>query len=522
MPSDVALVLVLLTAVVGVVVLSQRFRLPHPIVLVLAGLVFGLIPGVPEVRLDPEVVLVIFLPPLLFSAAWDTSWRDFRADITPISLLAIGLVLATTVAVAAVAHAIVPGLGWPAAFVIGAVLSPTDPVSAVSIASRLGAPRRLVTIIEGEGLVNDATALVVYSFAVTAATTGDFSLGIASATFVGVFAGSCALGLVAGWVTVQVMRRVDDASVEVTILLISPFVAYLAADALSMSGPLAVVVTGLYVSHRRASFMAPSTRLQASAVWNVGVFVLNGLLFILVGLEVRPVIESVQDQPLIQLTEEALAITLTVVVIRFVWVLVGTSLLQLVRRSGEVVGSWRTRTVIAWSGLRGAISLAAALALPLTVDGGDVFDPRDLIVFVTYVVVVVTLVGQGLTLRPLIGALGIEGGDVEERERRHGRVAVNEAALRRIDELDTADWASGAQLDRLRGHFEERLAEQRAESEDTDAHPDQDRSRVLHDVIQAQRDALVDLRDRGEISDRVAQRLERDLDLREARLGPPS
>ncbi len=492
MPADAELVIALLVAVVVLTRLASALRLPYPIVLVVGGLALGFVPALPEIQLSPDLVLVVFLPPLLFSAAWNTSWREFRADVPAIGLLAIGLVLATTILVAVVAHAVISDLGWAAAFVLGAVVSPTDPVAAVAVFDRLGVPRRVTTIVEGESLVNDAVGLVLYTFAVSALTAGTFSAGSAALEFAVVGVGSIAIGVAVGWASTRLRGRVDDAPIEITLSLLTAFGAYLLADALGWSGVLATVTAGLFASRRQAGATGAATRLEASAVWNTVVFVLNGLLFVVIGLELRPLLDGLAGTPALELLVDAGAVCATVVVVRVAWVLVGTAITRLTGRDGFI--GWRNATVISWSGLRGAISLAAALAIPLSLGDGTPNARRDLIIFVAYAVVIVTLVGQGISLPAVIRALGVEDDQLEEEEERLGRIAVAQSALARLDELAGEDWVDSGEIDRFRQRYTRVLE---TSNDDDATHDARSRHRLHREILAVERRTLLDLREQG-------------------------
>ena len=527
MSSEIQIVLALLVAVVVFASVANKVGIPYPILLVIGGLALSFIPGLPEVQLDPDVVLMLFLPPLLFSAAWNTSWRDFQANIRPISLLALGLVLATTIVVAVVAHWMIPGLPWAVAFVLGAVVSPTDPVAATAIADRLGVPRRVTTIVEGESLVNDAMGLVLYGFAVAAVTTGAFSVWDAGLRFVVGVVGAIGVGLAVGWANVWLTRRLNDAPIEITLSFLTPFAAYLLAEALSVSGVLATVSAGLFISWREADIMGPNTRLQASSVWNMVIFLLNGLLFVLIGLQLRPVLDGLTGRSFGGLLFYAVLVSLTVIVVRTLWVFTGMYLSGLVgRRDGQdPLSGWHDEAVISWSGLRGGVSLAAALALPLSIASGASFPQRDLIIFLTYGVLLVTLVGQGLSLPVLIRALGVKDDGLEQQEEEKGRIEAARSALERLDELSEEDWVGDSEVQRLRKFYNNALKRSAVLSEDTSKSEEYEdhaamRQRLVRKLLQAQRSTLVRMRNEGQISNTVMSRIERDLDLRELRLEP--
>jgi len=515
------LILILLAAVTVLVAISERTAIPYPIVLVLGGLGLALLPGVPSVQLDPDLVFRLFLPPILFSAAYFTSWRDFHANIRPITQLAIGCVLLTTVAVALVAHAVIADLSWASAFVLGAIVAPPDAVAATAIFSRLGAPRRLVTVLEGESLVNDASALVAYRFAVIAVVTGTFSLVSAAGRFTLMAAGGIAIGLLAGWLMSRIIPAIGSPPVAITASLLMPVSIYLLAEHLEVSGVLATVVAGLVHGRRGSEIFDPNIRMAGETVWNFVVFLCNALVFILIGLQLRGLRAGLEGRSTSELAVAAAALVLTVIVVRFVWVFTATYLPYLMNHpaAGDISPSWRTPLIESWAGLRGVVSLAAALALPLATDDGAPFPNRDLIIVLTYVVILATLVGQGLTLGPLVRRLGIVGGDEGLREETHARRAAAQAALDRLDEVAAEPWVPSDLAVKLRARFTHVL-EQLPESLDPSALDTEHiatHDRLRREVIQAQRSAILDLRDRGEIGDEALHRVERDLDLEELR-----
>src|SRR5947209_4899774 len=354
MSSTVTLFFSLLVAIVALTAVATRLRLPYVILLVLGGLALGFVPGLPDIKLDPELVLFLFLPPLIYSSAWLTSWREFRANLRPILLLSVGLVLATTTVVAVVAHGLI-GLPWPVAFVLGALVSPTDAVAASATAKNLGLPRRIVTVIEAESMVNDATGLVVYRFAVAVVVSGSFSLAQASLQFVLVSAGGLIIGLLVGWPLVWLHRHLDNAPLEIAITLLTPFAAYLLAEAIGVSGVLAVMAAGLYLSRQSSRFFSSNTRLQADAVWNVLVFLLNGFLFLLIGLQLHSILGTVASRAPLSLLWDALLVCLAVIIIRIVWVIPAAFSRLLARYLGsrEAAPAWRNVLILSWTGMRG-------------------------------------------------------------------------------------------------------------------------------------------------------------------------
>jgi Na+/H+ antiporter len=523
MSATVSLLFGLLVAIVALATLATRLRLSYAILLVIGGLLLGFIPGLPNIALNPELVLVLFLPPLIYSSAWLTSWREFRANLRPILQLALGLVLVTTLVIAVVAH-FIAGLSWPVAFVLGAVVSPTDAVAASATANQLGLPRRIVTVIEGESMVNDATGLVVYRFAVAAVVTGSFALWQAGLQFLLVGLGGLVLGLVIAWPVAWLHRHLDDAPIEITITLLTPYAAYLVADALQVSGVLAVLSAGLYLSRQSSRFFSSNTRLQANAVWNVLVFLLNGLLFLLIGLQLRGILAAIAGHSLLTLLWQALLISLVVIAVRLAWVFPAASLprqLSARLRARDPYPGWRPVAIVAWVGMRGGLSLAAALALPLTLTNGASFPQRDLVIFFTFGAILVTLVGQGLSLGPLIRLLGLPPDGTLDREHAKAHLVAARAALSRLDELATEEWVPEEDLAHLRAHYAHKLealtqAIDGGGGERFDGHAPL-KSRLRQEVLAAERAAVIGLRDRGRIDDETLRLVERELDLEEQR-----
>jgi NhaP-type Na+/H+ or K+/H+ antiporter len=539
---QIEIILGLLLAVAVLATLATRLGVPYPILLVLGGSALGFVPGLPPVALDPELVFLLFLPPLLYVSALFTSWRDFRANIRPISLLAVGLVLMTTFVVAAVVH-IVIGLPWAAAFVLGAIVSPTDAIAATTVAQRLGVPRRIVTILEGESLVNDATGIVAYRVAVAAVVTGAFSIWEAGLQFVVGATGGVAVGFAVGWLVVWARRHLsEDPSVQNIVSLLTPFVAYLAAEELPhslwellhdlvgipadlhFSGVLSVVTTGLYLGRKGPYIISSGTRLQGYATWELITFLLNGLIFILIGLQLDSVVEGLDEYTAVQIVSYAVLVSLTVILVRMIWVFPATYVprwaIRLIRER-DPSPPWRSVSVIAWTGMRGVISLAAALALPLQTAAGAQFPDRDLIIFLTFCVILATLVVQGLSLPVLIRVLGLEDDHIGDKEETHGRIQVAEAAIERLDELKDEDWVREDTTERIRGMYTYRR-NRFASRFDGDPDGVEERSaayqRLMVELLGAQRQRLVRMRDEGSIGDEVMHRIERDLDLEESRL----
>jgi monovalent cation/hydrogen antiporter len=519
-------IVALFVAVAGLNVLARRLSVPYPIPLVIGGLALGFLPGMPEIELDPELVLAIFLPPLLYSAAFFSDLHALRTGVRPISLLAIGLVLATTGAVAVVGHEVM-GLSWAMAFALGAIVSPTDPVAATAIMRRLGAPRRIVNIIEGESLVNDATALVAYRIAVGAAVGGGFSAAEAGLEFVGTAAGGIAVGLAVGFVVGELRRRLDDPASENAISLLTAYAAFIPAEQLHVSGVLAAVTCGVYMGWRAHEFASAETRLQGFAAWEILTFMLNAALFILIGLQLQVILGEIDGHGTAELIGYAALVSAVVIGARFAWLFTVPYLIRMLdrrpqqreRRTGP-----RERVVAAWSGLRGAVSMAAALALPLETDAGAALPDRDVVLFVTFALILVTVVGQGLTLPALIRRLGLrEDGSEEQAEEVRARVEAAKAALERLDALAIEDWVREDTLERARGLQQFRIRRFKARAgyvEDGEGIEDRSQAyqRLMRELYTVQRGALVRLRNSGTISNDVMHRLQRELDLEESRL----
>jgi Na+/H+ antiporter len=509
----------LLVAVAGLAAASRAMGIPYPIVLVLGGLVLGFVPIVPEAQLDPSLVLVLFLPPLLYSAAYFASLRDLRADIRSISLLAVGLVAFTAAAVAVAAHALIDGLPWAGAFALGAIVAPTDPVAATAIARRLDAPRRTINILEGESLINDGSALVLYRVAV-AAVGGSFSLAEAGAQFVLGALGGIAIGLAVGWVVAEVRRRLDDPPIEVTISLLSGYAGYVPAERAGCSGVLAAVTVGIYVGWRAPEISTARMRLTGASVWEILTFLLNALLFVLIGLQLPRVLDGLAGEPVGRLALAAVSVSLVVIACRLAWVHVSTTVIRALDRrpsQRERRSGWRQRTILGWSGMRGSVSLAAALALPAD------FPARDELLLVTFAVILATLVLQGLTLPAVIRWAGVHDDGGDAREDLLARRRATAAALDRIEELTGEEWTYDDTLERMRRLYEyrtRRLGARAGETEGGDGyeHRALKYQKVVRSVLDAQRRAVVELRNHGEISNEVMHRIERELDLEDERL----
>jgi Na+/H+ antiporter len=513
------LVLGLLIAVAALVTIARRVGIAYPILLVMGGLVLGFVPGVPAVRVDPDVIFLLVLPPLLYIAAYFTPVRNLRANLGTISSLAVGLVIASAVAVAMVTHALMPGLPWAAAFALGAIVAPPDAVAATALTSRLAVPRQIVTILEGESLLNDATALTIYSIALAVAAGRAFTANTAVVTFAVAMVGGCAIGVAVGWIVARIRARIEDTPVEMTISLLTPFAAFLPADRLDASGVIATVAAGLYLGHRGSQIMGADARMTGRALWETLTFLLNGFVFIVMGFEVPLLLRTLTPRTAVHFVAIGVAITVVLVVVRALWIFTSVFVFQRLHGQRDAFGC---SLVLSWAGMRGVVSLAAALALPITLPGGAPFPGREALVMITLTVIVLTLLGQGLTLPGLIRRLGL-GKDAGLREEEaRARQRLLEAATRRLDELDTVWPGHRPLLDQLREtyrHRSEHVERQRHPSEGDE----EDRELIEHreirrTVIDAEREALLRLRTEGEITEEVLRDLERELDLEERRM----
>jgi Na+/H+ antiporter len=484
------------------------------------GALLGLIPNLPQFPFDPQLIMVIVLPPVLYQAALLTSWTDFKANIRPISLLAIGLVIATTLAVGIAFKWMVPSVPWAAAFVLGAIISPPDAVAATTILSRLNIPRHVVTILEGESLVNDASGLVIYKLAIVAVLTGAFSFAEASTQFALVSAGGVAIGMIVAFVYIAIHRRLGDPFIEVITVLTIPYAAYIAAESMHVSGVLAVVASGLVRGRYAPEIVSAEMRIMARSVWNVLVFILNSLIFILIGVQMSDVLDHLNQYSLPHLLMLGTVISLVAILVRFAWVFPVAYLPRwLSGRLHEKAPKPRNRelAIISWCGMRGIVSLAAALALPATLPNGQPFPARDLIIFLTFFAIATTLVGQGLTLTPLIRKLKVGVDWSMDEELQHVRTAMSAAAIAAIDvhmqqALAPAEWA-----DQLRIEIANRV-DMTASGGLEQTPKDALLLQVRRAAIKAERKELIRLWRENEISDEVMRHQEEILDYQEAQL----
>jgi Na+/H+ antiporter len=522
--NPVYLVVCLLIVLAALVNVARRLDISYPIVLVLGGLLLALFPRLPEIRLEPEIVFLVFLPPLLYWDALNSSWRDFRDNRRPIALLAIGLVLASTVAVMLVAHFMLQ-FPWPAAFVLGAVLGPTDTVAAAAILERFSLPRRLMSVLRGESLLNDALALVLYETAVHVTQTRMYVLGSVSTGFVLAAAGGVAIGLVVGWAMLRIQRLTSDPLVRSTIGLLTGFAAYLPADALHVSGVLAVVSAGLYLGWEDPRIMSAKTRLQSIATWEVLTFLLNGLLFILIGLQLRTIVNSLSVESYGVITYGCLLVSGTVILVRILWVFISAYVSRALSgrlRARGLYPAWHDPVLISWMGIRGGISLAAALAIPTSLANGLPFPRRNEILILTFAVILVTLVLQGLSLPYLLRWLNFPADSVERAEEQRARETMATVALQFLASTPKEDEARRRAVGHLQDSYRNRAEGLDRAYEAPQGIPETGYLNQIdsleRELIRLQRSALIDLRDRGAISDGVLRRLQVLLDLEEARL----
>ena len=520
----VELAALLFAVVIGLGALARRLVIPYPILLVIGGVLLGFVPGLPPVRLDPSLIFFVFLPPILFSAAYFTSFRDFRRNFRSITLLALGLVAATTAVVAAVAHAVVPGLNWAGAVALGAIVSPPDAVAAVAILRRLRIPHRVVVILEGESLVNDASALILYRTAVAAMVTGAFSLTEAMGHFVLAAVGGIAIGLAVAALATLTLRWIWDSMSEIAVTLLAPYVAWILAERVGASSVLACVAGGLLSRRIWTTAVSPTTRLQARAVWDLLIFALNGGIFILIGLQLRTLVQTVGPEELRPLVWQGLAVSVAAIGIRLVWVPIAAWLPRQIPSVGarDPLPAWQNLAIVGWTAMRGVVSLAAAMALPFVTADGRPLPLREQIILLTFAVILVTLVFQGLTLGPLVRWLGLPEDRTLEREEVQARDQAVRAALKRLSELQQREVGVEEQLEDLRRHYEDRarvIAERQADVAPSSSLADAAFKRARHETLTAERLALVSLRDDGAISDEVLLELEQELDLEAARFG---
>ncbi|GAA4302854.1 Na+/H+ antiporter [Compostibacter hankyongensis] len=525
--ENVGIIIMLLFGIAFLGVLSNKYRFPFPVILVLSGLLISLIPGLPSINLNPDIVFIIFLPPLLYGAAWNTNWLSFKSAIRPISFAAIGLVLLTTGLVGIIAHALIPGLGWPLSFLLGAIVSPPDAVAATSVTKGLGLSPRIITILEGESLVNDASGLIAYKYALTAVMAGNFVLWQAGLNFLLVVAAGIGIGLAIGYVMYLVHKKfICDPIIEVTLTFLTPFTSYLIAEHFHFSGVLAVVTTGLYLSFRSSEIFSHQSRIMTYSVWEVVIFILNSLIFILIGLQLRGVVRGISAYSPGALARYAIVISAVVILIRFVWIIPAALLPQYFNRRVPEKDKLdaRNMVVFGWAGMRGVVSLAAALALPPTLLNGAAFPNRDLVIFLTFCVILSTLVLLGFTLPWVVRRLKIMPYSiaVEEYEIRNFIVSHT---ITHIEE--TLSLLPDALLHNIKSKYEVKYnrlqksdlpANYFGQGKTLEGKIFNEFSKLQIDLINVERENLQKLHRSGQAGEEITRKIERELDLEETRL----
>ncbi len=521
-------ILILLLAVISVVALiAKRLQIPPAILLVITGVGLALIPGLPSLQLAPDLVLLLVLPPIIYWDAVKMSWKEFRFNLRPIALLAIGCVVFTTVAVATATHFLL-GFPWAAGFVLGAIISPPDSVAPLAIARRMQLPRRLLVVLEGEGLANDATALVLYRFAVMAVSAGSFSFATAAGSFVAIVAGEVIWGIGVGWLWLRLRRWVRDPGIEIMLSILTPFMAYWPPEQLGGSGVLATLAAGLYVSWNGLRLIPAATRLPGAVFWDFLTYLIEGMVFLITGLQARTLVPSLRHYSLAELSMAALVVCVVVILARFIWMYPATYLprwlFPAIRRR-DPYPPWQHPFLLAFTGIRGIVSLAAALAIPFTVADGSPFPDRDLILILTFCVIFVTLVGEGLTLPAVTRALGLANAGHRERQAEREeefkvRRRAIEAAIERLEAVAESRKLPEPVVGPIRAHQRNRLIDVEYR-EDGEGH--HRKLAELSDdlelaLIEAERDLVNTLYRSGELKDEARRRIERELDLRDTLL----
>jgi monovalent cation/hydrogen antiporter len=525
--ENVDIIVILLFGVAFLGVLSKRFNFPLPIVLVLSGIVISLIPGLPVISLKPDIIFLIFLPPLLYEAAWNTSWRDFKAAIRPIGLASIGLVFFTTAAVAFATHIIIPGIPWPVAFLLGAIVSPSDAVAATSLTKGLGLHPRLIAIVEGESLVNDASGLIAYRYALTAISAGSFVFWEAGLNFLWVSVIGIGLGLAIGYITYLIHKNfVCDPVLEVTLTFLTPFASYLLAEQLHVSGVLAVVSTGLYLSFRSGEIFSNQSRIMAYSVWEVVAFILNTLVFVLIGLQLRDVMKGISSYPWQTLVISGLAVSIVVVIVRFIWIVPAAMLPRFLSKRIREREPFDVRNLVlfGWSGMRGVVSMAAALAIPLTLVDGTAFPYRDLIIYLSFCVILFTLLILGFSLKWVIRKLKIEPYSLVAEEY-EVRTQIASTAIGYIE--DNLSLVQEDLLSNIKSKYEVKY--NRLQKTDLPANYFgkgktlggnifNEFTKLQIDLLKIERKTIETMHRAGRASEEILRKIERELDLEETRL----
>lgn len=523
------LFLLLLLFIIAFGQLARKIGTPYPIVMIIGGLLLGFVPGIPRFTLDPDLIFLVVLPPLLYSSAWLTSWRDFRFNLVSILFLAFGLVGFTVLGVALVTPRVLAGFDWRLGMVLGAVVAPTDAIAATAIARRIGLPSRIVDVLEGESLINDATGLLALEFALAIVLSGHApTVSTGLFTLAWLVIGGVGIGLLVGKLAYLLERRIDDGPIEIALSILVPYAVYFLADAVHASGVLAVVACGLFLTRRSAHMFSPTVRIQIWSFWQSFTFVLNGLVFVLIGLQLPWILASIHGSSFRSLAIDGAIFSLLLIILRMIWVFPGAHLAHFVRNrfdhQHEKSLDARQVFVLGWTGMRGVVSLAAALSLPIVLADGTPFPQRDVMVFLTFCVILVTLVLQGITLTPLVRRLGLAGAAGPNCEEREARRLVTEAALEHLEsarpqiEEEALDSEHEDIYEDLIGHYRHRLASLNAGEEDQQhAIHHQRFIDVSRETTQVERETAVRLRNEGRINDQVLRRIERELDLNESR-----
>jgi monovalent cation/hydrogen antiporter len=525
MEANFQIFLILLAVLAGTALLARRISIAPAILLLLAGILLAFVPGMPTLELPPEVVLLLVLPPLIYSASVAMSWREFKHNLRTIILLAVGSVIFTAFAVAAATHYLI-GLPWEVGFLLGAIVAPPEAVAPLAVARRLGMPRRIMVVLEGEGLANDATALILYRFALAAILSGTFSLSKATGTFGAIVAGELAFGAAVGWLSLRARHWARDPQVEITLSLITPYIAYWLPEHFGGSGVIATVACGLYMSWNGPLLISSATRLQGIFFWDLVIYLIEGLLFLLTGFQMRLLYEKSKAFPLDDILIITALVAAIVIVARFAWVYPAIYLPRVLSKSlrrRDPSPPWQWAFILSFAGLRGAVSLAAALALPFTLANGDAFPYRDLILFVSFGVIFVTLVGLGLSLPSVVRLLGLlQAGRAEHIAEHESEIAARRealgVALQSLDAL-TQDRELSDEVVRLLRARHETRASQLPDSLDPDHHDvSAAGTELTRELIATERKFIHILLRDGKITDEIRRRIERDLDLEEASL----
>jgi Na+/H+ antiporter len=530
----------MMAILIGLSAMADKIKLPYPILLVGVGLLIGFVPVLPDLALDPEIIFLIFLPPLLYDAAFKTSWHEFKTSIRPISTLAITLVFFTTVTVAIAAHYFIPGFSWPLAFVLGAIVSPPDAVAATSITKGLGLNKKVITILEGESLLNDASALIAYRYAVAAVTTGAFVFWKASLQFFVVAGGGIGAGILIGYIFVMVHKKIThNPVVETSLTLLAPYIAYLTAERLHVSGVLSVVCAGLLVTWRAPEIFSYQTRMRTRVVWDTIIFLLNGIVFILIGLQLPRILNNIKDYSFLQLLGYGLLISLVTIVVRIAWVFAGVynqKIFSVKKKRSLLPGDkeiimeeppWKNVVIVAWTGTRGVVSLATALALPFTLKNGSPFPGRPIILFLTFVVIFVTLVVQGLTLPFLIRLLNVQKTESSNKEDKELELTMSHQVLDFIEKNFPVELEPKVE-ELIKKKYDITINKLNRDIEQIERH----KKPTIHllststgqlmlanlEIAKFQRELLIKFHKEGSFSDEAIRHAERELDVEEMRL----